>query len=247
MNTPYDTDFYKGQMDRSLRSAQETIPYILELFHPTSVVDVGCGVGTWLRVFADNGITDILGIDGEYVNKSQLKIDGPKFMAHDLTQPINIDKKFDIAMSLEVAEHLPENRAENFVATLTSLAPVVIFSAAIPFQGGTHHINEQWQSYWASFFEKKGYVASTILREKIWDNKNVVVHYKQNIVVYVKKASPIYTSTNLQYINTESIKTLDVVHPERYLHYFSILHAVANAIRTTIKTILGIGTNNKYD
>ena len=64
----------------------------------------------------------------------------------DLAQPLQIDRRFDLALSLEVAEHLPPECGSEFVQTLTDLSSVILFSAAIPFQGGTDHLNEQWPS-----------------------------------------------------------------------------------------------------
>ncbi len=235
MNTHYDKSFFEGQKGGSVRSATEVVPIVIYLFDPKSVVDVGCGVGTWLKVFVDKGITDVLGIDGEYVDRKQLVVPADKFMPHDLEKSFPSNKKFDLAISLEVGEHLPEHSAEQFVKTLTSLAPVVLFSAAIPFQGGTHHINERWQSYWAEKFNKNGFVPTDIIRKKIWTNNEVQPWYKQNIVLYIDKTKLV--DQNFPIKNEDEVTefgNLDVVHPEIYLqavdpakmHQQQILRAV---------------------
>src|ERR1051326_3058645 len=92
------------------------------------------------------------------------------------------------AISLEVAEHLPEASAQGFVASLTRLAPVVLFSAAVPLQGGAEHVNEQWQEYWRSKFSELDYVACDAIRPVIWGNEDVFTYYQQNILVYVAAA-----------------------------------------------------------
>jgi len=159
------------------------VPIILDWVQPKRVVDVGCGDGTWLSVFREQGVIDVLGIDGDYVEPENLQIPVHQFMTWNLTQPVLLNQTFDLAVSLEVAEHLPEESAFGFVDTLVRLSDVVLFSAAIPHQGGTNHINEQWPDYWIALFEAQGYIAIDILRGRIWDNAEVQPWYAQNGVL----------------------------------------------------------------
>src|SRR5262245_20958009 len=167
---PYTDEFFDQHQEGSRRSARIIVPLIMELIGPKSVVDVGCGLGTWLSVFRHHGVERILGIDGDYVNRQRLEIAQHEFFVRDLSSPTPIDRGFDLAVSLEVAEHLPERSADSFVDFLTSLAPVVLFSAAVPCQGGTNHLNEQWPDYWAARFESRGYRTCDYIRDRIWDN-----------------------------------------------------------------------------
>ena len=187
--TPYDSRFYKGQADGSLRSAREVVPSILELTGARSVVDVGCGVGTWLRCHEEQGVTDCLGMDGSWVVSSRLLIDPDKFRRVDLTAPPKPDRRFDLAQSLEVAEHLSETHAERFVAFLCSLSDVVVFSAAIPHQGGRHHVNERWPGYWRELFDKEGYAVYDVFRPRFWSNDSLDWWYAQNLFLYVRRGS----------------------------------------------------------
>ncbi|MEJ1938736.1 methyltransferase domain-containing protein, partial [Nostoc sp. NIES-2111] len=157
------------------KAAKEIVPVLMEILNPTSVIDVGCGIGTWLSVFHSFGVEDILGIDGESIDKSSLRlhIDGSKFIAHDLTKPFQCARKFDLVISLEVAEHLPEEAADIFVKTLVSLGDYIIFSAAVPNQGGTGHINEQWPTYWSIKFKQYGFETYDCIRYAFWSNRNV--------------------------------------------------------------------------
>jgi SAM-dependent methyltransferase len=166
------------------RSAAVIVPILVETLQPTSVVDVGCGTGTWLAAFQAAGVEDILGIDGDYVSRPSLDIPVGTFQAADLDRPLRIDRSFDLALSLEVAEHLAPARAEGFVADLVRLAPVVCFSAAIPFQGGVNHVNERWQEEWASVFAGHGYVPVDLVRRRVWDDTEVEPWYAQNMLVY---------------------------------------------------------------
>lgn len=211
--TVYDRKFYEGQANTSLRSARAIVPAILEWLPVSSVCDVGCGVGTWLKAFQENGVTDVLGFDGNYVDRSMLLIEPEKFEPHDLTTPLHVDRTFDLAMSLEVAEHLPEAAARTFVASLVSLAPVVLFSAATPFQGGAHHINERWQSYWAHLFDERGYVAIDCIRPKFWNDGDVEFWYRQNSLMYVDR-SKVDAYPNLRKELSRTEYPLDIIHPD---------------------------------
>src|SRR5262249_48549974 len=132
--------------EASEASARTVLPIVFDLWRPASVVDVGCLFGGWAAVASELGVGEVLGIDGGYVDRS--RVPAP-FLPHAPPQPLLIDRRFDLAISLEVAHYLPERRAAGFVADLCRLAPAVLFSAAIPHQGGYGHVNEQWPAYWA--------------------------------------------------------------------------------------------------
>ena len=143
-DAPYTDHFFKDLHDGSDRSAREIIPLVFELIRPRSVIDVGCGSGTWLAVCQEFGVEDILGVDGDYVDEKILTIPKSRFSPRDLRKPFQIGRRFDLVLSLEVAEHLPAESAGSFIDSLTAHGDVVLFSAAIPHQGGMRHLNEQW-------------------------------------------------------------------------------------------------------
>jgi SAM-dependent methyltransferase len=184
MRELYTQRFYKVHQDGSEGSADIIVPALLSVFPARSVVDIGCGIGTWLRAFERNGVTDYLGYDGDYVPADMLRIPRERFRAADLRRISELGRRFDIACSLEVAEHLPESSAEHFVDLLVNAAPVVLFSAAIPNQGGDGHVNERWQSYWSELFSNHGYAAIDCIRPAIFGNPQVAWWYRQNILVY---------------------------------------------------------------
>lgn len=189
----YNNIFYGLMTDKkatttNLTSAQEIVPYILKLFPNTkSVVDVGCGIGTWASTFKRNGVQTVLGVDGPWVSKTQLLLAQNEFEEYDFESPqaYAVSKKFDLAVCLEVAEHLNEIYADKLINILVSLSDVVIFSAAIPNQGGVHHINEQYPSYWKAKFEDRNYVALDLLRGKYAENNRVATYYSQNTLIYI--------------------------------------------------------------
>jgi SAM-dependent methyltransferase len=213
----YDSHFFKALHPGGRQSAQVMVPLVLEWCHPSSVVDVGCGDGTWLSVFQEQGVQDILGIDGEYVNQSELQIPDASFMAADLQEALTLDRTFDLVVSLEVAEHLFALYADRFVESLVKLGDVVLFSAAIPHQGGTHHVNERWPAYWVERFEQQGYVAIDALRKLIWDYPQVEPWYAQNCLIFVK-GDRLADYPVLQ-AQVTSQTPLALVHPKIYLQH----------------------------
>jgi len=180
----YDHKFYRDLGDTALPSARRIVPYIMELCPVTSVVDLGCGDGSWLAVFSDHGVGAIQGFDGPFIAADQLRIPADRFQRVALDAPIPVPRRFDLAMSLEVAEHLPPARAAGFVADLCAAAPVVLFSAAIPRQGGLNHLNEQWPAYWAAQFAQHGFRPIDALRSRFWDDASVTWWYRQNLLLF---------------------------------------------------------------
>ena len=213
----YTESFFNDLKAGSKQSAIEIVPLILELLKPSSVVDIGCGSGEWLSVFNRYGVEDILGVDGNYVDRNSLAISSDKFLALDLTQPFTINRKFDLVVSLEVAEHLPIESAEIFIDSLTKLGSVILFSAAIPFQGGTHHVNEQWQEYWIELFSNKNYQVIDCIRPGVWQNENVEYWYAQNTFMFVRQ-DYLEQHKNLKNNWEKSDKNrYSLVHPRMYL------------------------------
>jgi SAM-dependent methyltransferase len=240
---PYDELFYRNHRDRSLRSAREIVPVVLEFVRPRRVVDVGCGVGQWLSVFSELGVPEVLGVDGDYVRREMLLIPRERFLARDLTKPLGVEGRFDLAVSLEVAEHLHEEHAANFVAALVALAPLVLFSAAVPLQGGTHHVNEQWPDYWARHFARHGYLPVDCIRPRVWESDAVETWYAQNTLMY---ASAEYIDANPA-LKAEREKTtgrpLNIVHPKNYLHRSLYLDGQELSLRQVAGLLPGLARN----
>ncbi len=215
--TLYDSTFFASHQAESYRSARAFASVVTEALGPRSIIDVGCGVGTWLRAFSDLGVETFVGVDGDYVEPDQLLIPETCFVRQDLTAPLrlpdHVPGQFDLALSMEVAEHLPEAHAAAFVQTLTSLAPAVLFSAAIPHQGGTHHVNEQWQTYWALLFEAEGYAAVDYLRPRLWGDPEVAFYYAQNALLYVRRDRLGELPGLLPYVVASDDRILSRVHP----------------------------------
>jgi SAM-dependent methyltransferase len=202
----YGEQFFADQDPGSARSADAIVPIVVDMLQPTSVVDVGCGLGSWLAVFEQHGVERILGIDGDWVDVASLKIPAERYLARDLTKPLRVDKQFDLVLSLEVGEHLPPESAEIFVESLTTLGPVIVFSAALPGQGGTGHLNEQWPEYWVQLFAARGYTAIDCIRDRIWNDERVDFCYAQNTLLFAHEVPAALTAAG-------RLGPLSIVHP----------------------------------
>lgn len=211
----------------SISSARQILPIILDVLEPTSIVDVGCGLGPWLGVAIELGIEDVVGVDGDWVCADALSFPADRFLAHDLRKPLRLGRRFDLALSLEVAEHLPETAAQVLVQSLVSLAPAVLFSAAIPMQVGTGHVNLQWQSYWAAQFAEHGYQPVDLTRPRVWNDSRVAPYYAQNMLLYAHDSLLTSSVALRAAADQEPRVPLDLVHPR------TLVGALADATDVT--------------
>jgi SAM-dependent methyltransferase len=196
-----------------------------------SVVDVGCGDGSWLVAFQRHGVDEILGLDGTYVDSELLQISKDRFQPCDLSKPFEVGRVFDLAVSLEVAEHLPSECAPVFVECLTRLAPAVLFSAAIPLQGGNHHINEQWPDEWARLFREHDYHPVDSIRKRVWLNDAVDWWYAQNTLLFVHSTllnSNAVLKAELEQTNSSQLR---LVHPRNYLEVVMPVRPVVSGLK----------------
>jgi SAM-dependent methyltransferase len=186
--TPYDRSFFDDEAHASAASARAIVDLLLARVAPHSVVDVGCGAGAFLHEFQERGVSDVVGIEGPWVADAPVLVDRSTILLHDLARPIALGRQFDLALCLEVAEHLDAQYADGLVDLLVGLAPVVAFSAALPLQTGTHHVNLRWPEYWARRFRARGYVPVDALRVPLSERPGVFQFYVQNCLLYVREA-----------------------------------------------------------
>lgn len=179
----YNQSFYSERHSKT-KHAAEDYPSI------TSAIDIGCGVGTWLNVLKQHGVNDVQGIDGPWVEQKYLEIPRDCFKSYDFKDPeigLNFNRRYDLAICLEFAEHINHFNAPVFVRYLATLSDLILFSAAIPGQGGIGHVNEQWPSYWVNIFSEHGFAVQDTLRFRIWNDDQIPWWYRQNIMLFISK------------------------------------------------------------
>jgi hypothetical protein len=231
----YDNTFYSNQVNASLKSASVILKVLFDLYIPKSILDIGCGHGTWLYQAQKLGASTLHGIDGPWVSQADMLSNEIQFTPANMEVDVPIDRKYDLSMSVEVAEHLSKSCAPRLVSSLCSASDVVLFGAAVICQGGENHINEQRQSYWVNRFLDQGYRHFDIFRPKIWGNRSVCPWYRQNTFLFVRQDREDLCE---RFILAAQERIIDIIHPEmfenRVLYYRNLLSD------PTFRDILGL-------
>jgi SAM-dependent methyltransferase len=184
----YGGTFFDYVDSTSGRSARALLARLDLGYQPRSVLDVGCGRGVWLAEWKARGASSVVGLDGDYVEPSTLKIASDEFRATDLARRFDLAARFDLVECLEVAEHLPASSAEGLVESIVRHGDVVLFSAAPPGQGGEHHVNERPLGYWTALFEARGYAAFDCVRPAVRGVTEVEPWYRYNTILLANEA-----------------------------------------------------------
>jgi SAM-dependent methyltransferase len=184
----YSGGFY-DYIDAGSRASARTVARLLLGEQPIgSLLDVGSGHGAWAAEWMAAGVSDVIAVDGDYVARDRLAIPAERFHPHDLSQPLDLGRRFDLVQSLEVAEHLTDAVADDFVRTLARHGDLILFSAAVPNQGGEHHVNEQPLSYWRAKFAARGFQPYDWLRPRIATDRAVMPWYRFNTLIYANES-----------------------------------------------------------
>ena len=222
---PYDEAFYAEQVDGSLRSARAYLAHLFALWQPASVVDVGCGRGAWLAACAERGVERLSGLDGDWVSQDMMLDPTIAFRRANLQEAIPAGERHDLAISLEVAEHLPPTSSEGFVQTLVAHAGAIVFSAAYIGQPGQNHINTRPHSFWANQFLSQGYLLFDFFRPHFWSDNEVEPWYRQNTFLYVRPEHPLHAAlAGAGHTALADARFVDCIHPWMY---FGVLEQLA--------------------
>jgi cyclopropane fatty-acyl-phospholipid synthase-like methyltransferase len=184
MGNTYKPSLYDRIKDNGYNYANIIIPELQKKFEIKSVLDVGCGGASFLRSCFEKGF-HVFGVDGEHV-KSSLQIDPNSLLTVNLEEPLDLKRKFDLCVSLEVAEHLDEKFSGIFIDSICRHSNNVLFSAAIVGQGGVHHVNCQPLEYWQDKFSQRGYAMDIETTEWIHANPAIYIFYRKNSMVFNK-------------------------------------------------------------
>jgi len=197
-NEGYDK-VYTHSFFQSLIKYRPEYHYIADIittyFKPTSIIDWGCGCGYILEKLKMNGVQDVYGIEGSK--------DALEFVPDSIKENVIIGdvllhdaKVYDMAISIEVAEHLEEKNSARFVNSICNSASKYIWwSAAQIGQGGTGHINCQPLSYWQEIFEEislfePDWEMNYKIKQELLKNSQIAMGFSwlhSNLIVFRRK------------------------------------------------------------
>lgn len=193
----YTSKFFNQISPGSYESAKIIFSELSKVIPIRSLLDVWGGTWSWCKAFSEiYESSDVILLDWDYIKPDDLVIESEKFVSQDLSTPFLFNRKFDLTICMEVAEHLDEKFASWLVDSLTRTSDIILFSAAIPGQWWTHHVNEQPPIYWYNLFSSRWYECCDLLRCRIWENNQILWWYRQNALIFFKKNSNFYNVLN---------------------------------------------------
>jgi len=232
MTIPYDRAFYEEQFDGSLASARVLVGLMTTWFQPDSVLDIGCGRGAWLKAWHEQGVRKLVGVDGPWNDGADMVEPAIEFRATNLEQPLTGTVSFDLAMSIEVVEHLSPEAGVSVVDSLTGTASVVMFSAAFSGQGGVHHVHERYHSHWGMLFRERGFSCFDAFRPRVWTDQRVAPWHRANVFLFVRDGHALANQLSARGITPLSdLGFMDAVHPWLYERWRSHEIGVRGHIR----------------
>ena len=204
-----------GEETKTHHSASRILSLIKQYIEPRSVLDVGCGLGTWLQAARELGTQEVMGIEGPWLDQNAIVVEPGLIQTLDLSQPFSLGRRFDLVICIEVGEHIQSSAASSLVGSLAAHGDCVLFSAAIPFQGGHDHVNEKFLDYWVKLFATHGYQPLDIVRGHIWEDESIHWWLRQNCIMFCSEQA---IEANEQLKKDRDVKRpLSVVHPNVYL------------------------------
>lgn len=217
----YHPHYHDEKAAPGRRAAERALPIVFEVLDARSIVDVGCGPGSWLAVARNLGVQTLTGVEGEWATDwfggdDRVAAGDFDLVLANLEDELRLPRTFDLAICIEVIEHLSPARGESFIADLCRCAPHVLFGAAIPGQRGPNHLNTQWPSFWAACFATHGYRPLDVIRHRVWGDDELLVHYRQNLILFVRDDAYDAAAARARALAPLPLAALDQVHPSLY-------------------------------
>jgi SAM-dependent methyltransferase len=212
MKNLFTSAYFDYSNESRRQSAKLVLAPIFDVFQPESILDVGCGEGAWLDEAEKLGAKKLWGVDGAWIDHGKIANPLIHFIPVDFENAMpQLKDRFDLTISVEVAEHISAEMASAFVSFLCSTSNIVLFSAAVVNQGGTGHKNEQNPSYWVKVFEEYGYKCIDCMRGQLWADSRVSWWYRQNMLLFVNH---VCESGKIDQLRDMVSHPLDMIHPE---------------------------------
>lgn len=216
----YHAHYHDEKVAPSRRAAERILPIVIAIVDVTSIIDVGCGPGSWLDVARQMGVSTLTGVEGEWASEwfddDRVRSGGFDLVLANLEDELRPTATFDLAICIEVVEHLSPERGESFVADLCRCAGHVLFGAAIPGQKGPNHLNTRWPSYWAECFAAHDYLPLDVVQARVWGDDDLLVHYRQNPLLFVRKDLYDRAVGRALEMAPPPLASLDRVHPSLF-------------------------------
>lgn len=154
----YDQEFFRqwGRDNRDyVLSARLIADVLFEEFRPRRLVDLGCGCGVYGHRFGERGV-EVVCLDG--VRPPARWAFPVEVIVRDLTEPLaHTWGRFDLALCLDVGEHIPVRLCDVFLGNITRFADTLLLACAPPGQGGHHHVNERPKRWWVARLASHGF------------------------------------------------------------------------------------------
>jgi SAM-dependent methyltransferase len=186
----YSETYYNGIESANSHVYQLLAETLTEVFKPTSVADVGCGSGGISAALRHSGVEQVYPFDFSQASVDMTIRRGfANARRLDLTQAQDIPATADLCLCLEVAEHIPRKFERHLVSLLSQVAPVLIFTAAPPGQGGHLHVNLRSQDHWKQLFREQGMEHDNSSQQRMFRifGGRMIRDYSTNLLVFRRR------------------------------------------------------------
>lgn len=210
----YSHKYFDKHKMAARKSARHVVPFVMSVIRPISIADIGCGSGQWTKEFISNGVKRAYAFDAFASPCWGVADNSVDFQKIDLEDCVADFPDVELVCWLEVAEHLSKSSCNRILSYIVERTDAILFSCAVPGQGGTGHISERRLSDWVSDFKEFGFCCQDILRPRFWNDENISWWYRQNAVIFAKENS--VASNAIRSFRLPTFRGMDLIHPDLF-------------------------------